>query len=70
MLGASAILASPMRATSARASVTSVAQMAQRESERVQLVCLVTLTLIAVRLRNTHAGFGVVGRPWLWTAQR
>ena len=54
MLGASSILASPMRAASARSSVTSVANLAQREAERVQLVCLVTLTLIAVRPRNAQ----------------
>jgi hypothetical protein len=41
----------------ARSSVVNVAQMAQREAERVQLVCLVTLTLIAVRvLRGGGAG--------------
>jgi hypothetical protein len=45
-MGALRTLAPPMRA---RSSVVNVAQMAQREAERVQLVCLVTLTLIAVR---------------------
>jgi hypothetical protein len=45
-MGALRTTLSPMRA---RSSVVNVAQMAQREAERVQLVCLVTLTLIAVR---------------------